>query len=783
MDLDTLRFGNFSQLGEAITDWEQMTKKLLTLKNDAEQNLKKKADRASWAGVNATVSREFIDKTAGEFGDAHTQAETITNILSDTHGELKDYRTQLNEAIEGGRKNSLSVTDTGDGTFRVQGPPPLVGQGPPVPEPPAGALESLKTQIEGILTKATESDRTAAEALRLIVDQAKYGFSGVSYENRDGAAEAIKKADEISKILKKDPDDISNTELNSLNTALAKYKNDPLFAEKVATDVGAKRVMQFYAEAADDSQFSVNPRSRQGLSDEQKQRMKLLSGLEKQLGTTLATASHSDSDAMQKWKSDVIANGGTNVRPNGQNPVYGFQVMSNFMRNGTFDKDFMHDYGTELIDYEKKHKSDEYAGLQRHKTREDVLPWDKTGGYERLHYGASNDAGTDPMTGFMEGLGHNAEASTEFFNEGKNFDYLTEEREWPKDYAETGAKTIAGYDSLGHALESATTGAAYDSHPPELHRDADTAKVAESVVQRYGQDAEYKDDKQTGLSGAQLMQKQQGIGDSLGKIGSAYIDDINWAMNGGGDKSLYAMDNGERSSLSERAHFNEGNFDVTKFISAVGQDPDGYASLGTAQQVYTTSLTDAHPPTIEADGDVNSTQAETSIRTGAEVQGVLDKSRAEEIKAEGVEADKKYNDAVDARIERDKVISGVVTGGFFSLVPEPATGLAATVVPIASGQAEGVTGALIDHNLDQYAEAHHRDNSEKSHADGNDIFASGNKASWQPGYSLLERADESDKWPRDKYQDLNEALIRAQNLGYTRGSQNQENVGQLPTPQ
>ncbi|MEU9989368.1 hypothetical protein AB0E10_21750 [Streptomyces sp. NPDC048045] len=121
MDLDALHHGNFSELGEAVTDWEEMTRKLATLKEDAQKNLKGKADKANWAGVNAKVSREFIDKTALEFTAAHTQAESITNILKDTRGELIAYRSQLVEAIAQGERKNLTVVDTGHGTFTVMG--------------------------------------------------------------------------------------------------------------------------------------------------------------------------------------------------------------------------------------------------------------------------------------------------------------------------------------------------------------------------------------------------------------------------------------------------------------------------------------------------------------------------------------------------------------------------------------------------------------------------------------------------------------------------------------
>ncbi|MFC4470020.1 hypothetical protein ACFPH6_36920 [Streptomyces xiangluensis] len=784
MDLDALRHGNFSKLGEAITDWEQMTKKLTDLQKDAETNLKPKADKAKWAGVNATVSREFITKTAAEFADAHTQADSITKILKDTRGELISYRTQLTDAIERGVKKNLTVMDTGNGTFTVTMNihPDRAVKGTHVPEHTQQDVDNFRDEIQRILTKATESDSSAADVLRLLVDQAKHGFSDANYKDRDSAAKAVAAAEELAKILKKDPSEVTNTELASLNSTLATYKNDPLFAEKFATDLGPKRTMQFYSDLANDSQFYVNPRSREGLSDAQKERMKLIGGFEKQLGMTLATASHSDSDDMQKWKNSVITEGGTNFRATGQSPVYGFQVMSNLMRNGEYKTDFLHDYGDALIDYEKKHTSDEYGGLQRRTTREDVLPWDRSAQYERLHYGAGNDAGGDPMTGFMEALGHNADASTDFFNEGKNFDYLTEDREWPKDFTSSDAKTLAGYDSLGHALESATKGAPYDADPPQLHRDAETAAVAEKVVQRYGQDAEYKDDKQTGLSGAQLQAKQQGIGDSLGSIGAAYIDDINWAMDGNADKSLFAMDNGERSSVADRAHFNTGDLSVTKFLSTVGQDPDGYAQITTAQQAYTTSLVNEYPPSIQSDGDVDSTRAETAIRTGAELQGITDRSRAEEVRVGQEEADKKYNDAIDARAEQHKMIAGLATGGLFSMAPEPSTGYAATVVPIVGEGVEGVVGGMIEKNIDEYAESQHRDNSEQGHTETNKVYDKGYHASWQPGYSVLTDANKSDAWSTDQYQYLSQELRTAHQLGYTSGSQMQQNVGSLPTP-
>ncbi|MFC5785575.1 MULTISPECIES: hypothetical protein [Streptomyces] len=155
MDLDALRHLNFSQLDDAIDDWDQMARGLKTVADNAEKNLKGKADRANWTGYNAAVTREFVDKTSGEFSDAHTQADTVTKILKDTRGELGTYKTQLNTLIDS--TTNMTVVDTGNGSFNV------------IPNPttdPAGAktnAASLRDQIEGILKKASESDTTAAK--------------------------------------------------------------------------------------------------------------------------------------------------------------------------------------------------------------------------------------------------------------------------------------------------------------------------------------------------------------------------------------------------------------------------------------------------------------------------------------------------------------------------------------------------------------------------------------------------------------------------------------------
>ncbi|MFF7977126.1 hypothetical protein [Streptomyces sp. NPDC007905] len=82
--------------------------------------------------------------------------------------------------------------------------------------------------------------------------------------------------------------------------------------------------------------------------------------LQKNLSMTLATASCSDSDGMKAWKSDLLREMNTSFHsdskfPSQQNPIgaLGSQVISNLMRQGEFDTEFLDDYRTKLFKRDK----------------------------------------------------------------------------------------------------------------------------------------------------------------------------------------------------------------------------------------------------------------------------------------------------------------------------------------------------------------------------------------------------------------------------------------------
>ncbi|MET7346878.1 hypothetical protein ABZT42_02615 [Streptomyces mirabilis] len=306
MDLDTLRLGNFASLGTAIDDWTRVVGNLETLEKNAREGLKGLADKANWTGVNATVSREFITKTAGEFTDAHTEASTIRNILKDTHEELVSYHEQLNEAISRGLKKNLTVMDTGNGSFTVTMNihPDRAAKGTTVPDHSEQDVTELRDDVQRILGRATHSDETASEALRAIVEQADYGFSGASYGDRDSATKALEDAEKYANLIKDKGDSMSPQEFDELNRNLAGYRNDPLFQEKFATTLGPQGTLDFWADLSDPSDGG----------DLQRARLDQLGEFQKNLSLTLAGATQSDSPAMRHWENDMVQLGDDPIR-------------------------------------------------------------------------------------------------------------------------------------------------------------------------------------------------------------------------------------------------------------------------------------------------------------------------------------------------------------------------------------------------------------------------------------------------------------------------------------
>ncbi|MFE2497252.1 hypothetical protein [Streptomyces scopuliridis] len=668
MDFEALHSANFKLLDDVVDDWTKMLGKLADLKTDAKDGLHGKANKANWAGVNATVSREFIGKTAGEFGDAHAQAESIRNILRDTQGELKTQQRLLKEAVERGRNNHMSVRPTGSGFTVTPNPDPAPANG-------QKDVDALRDELEGILRTATEIDSTASTSLKALVDLTDYGFSGQKYADRDSAANAIKEAENLARIAKKNPEDLTVKEFDALNAGLKKYSGDELFTERFAEQLGPKGTLEFWTGITDPNQ------NREVYSARHEQ----LGDLQKNLSLTLATATQADTPEMQRWKWEMTDLGSQPVHKN--STTQGFQVMSNLMRWGNFDDQFLKSYGSELMETEKAATSNGRHG---------ATVWTHVGPEPNLNR-TGEDSGSDPVIGYLKALSNSPDAATDFFNDPflskdedhdfktekgakeslSNFDYLFEERNWPPEMDENRDDSISGRNNLALALEAATTG-----HPAGELPTADTpphnaeqAGLMKSIVESISADNE-------------RLTKYGFMSDSMGQIASEYLPDINRAMTDDDDKDtdrLFPLV-GSQAEMEHR--------DVTRFLFTVGQNEEGYAAVEVSQKAYMANLMDYHlnpdlPEDLRYSKDPQFVVEQIAHGSG-EVSGTLAQARAEAVAGEAEEKDKAYEHSV---AQWKNGISGVVGTGVgvgTSFIASPVGGAA------AGGAAGTVTSVVLE---------------------------------------------------------------------------------------
>ncbi|MFR9799760.1 hypothetical protein ACL02U_28270 [Streptomyces sp. MS06] len=684
MDLDALRFADFGRLDTAVDDWSTMVLDLETLKEDAGEGLRGAADKADWAGYNATVTKEFIGKTAGEVADAHAQATSIRNILRDTRNELKVYQKKLQKALDLGLEKNLTVVSTGDGGFTVtmNVHPDRAAHGTTVPEHDEGDVTALRDEVQKILDGATESDSSAGTVLTALADQSAVGFSDAAYQDRDSADTAIKKADELAALAGKAPDDLTLEEFDRLNAGLAKYRGDRLFTERFATDLGPRRTLEFWSGITD-------PRTGSGRF---RDRLDQFDDLQRNLGLTLAGASRSDSAAMTDWKNDVIALGERRIGSPG-GPT-GFQVMSNLMRVGDYDDFFMNEYGTALMANERKLTDNgEHPNL--------VWRVGVAGGTMQYLNRIGDDSGADALTGYLKGLSNSPDAATAFFNEQylpkdddhksavSNFDYLFKDRDWPAERNLHGDELHTGQNNLALALEAATTG-----HPAGELPTADTpahneeqAKLFESLVTSISDDTGHLTDRGY-------------MSDSIGQITAEYLPDINRAMTDDSDEDtnrLFPVA-GSSATLNHR--------DVTAFLVAVGQNPEGYAAVEVANKQYMANLMDYHMnpdlPAGERYSDDTQFAVEQLAHGSGEISGTLAIGRQEAVAGPANQKDGSYDHAIS---QWKNAISGSIGTGI-------GVGTSFIATPMGGAVAGGVAGtvsSMVLEDLFQGVEGHAKD--------------------------------------------------------------------------
>ncbi|MDT3727950.1 hypothetical protein ROS62_24960 [Streptomyces sp. DSM 41972] len=677
---------DLGRLGTAVSDWKKVVGNLEQLETDARDGLKKKSDRARWEGVNAGVTRKFVDKTVKEFADLHTEANSIFQVLEDAHRELvslqKGVRTLTAEAKEKG----YTVQDNGDGTVSVglrhdaDAKKSKDGK-----DDTKADRQHYADSITRKIAHAHDIDVSAKLALKRAHGNDLYNAGHAKYGSLNDAQ--VERALELAK-KREGMSDRDLAELNRLLRHNGREKDGEFATEFFEGLGGPRQTLEFYAALSIDGTGQDASTSRlAGVQD-----------LQRYMGHALANATdpytpqslRGDRQHLPSWWGAEFRELGTQEieweRGQRAKP-YGYQVLGGLLRYGNYDPAFL----TPIAEHVTQLHQDEPKRFLSHghassDDRHGFNPSGKLG------------SGNDPLISVLEALGHSPEAAEQFFTDkptaynedgtiksGAKTDFTSyldlfadKDFEWAIDRNATHvgfdpeatdkARTY-GPDALGHALEAAATGRVYDSDvvDPSVKHSKAQAELVHDIVEKFSKNPDLLTHNMNGDLEDEETGPLYALRDSLGNIAADYMGDFQQTMYQEPADSKALPVNGAPAKL--------GYGDAQKFLGLVGQDPDAYNAITAAQQAYTTAvvhqfldaerkaLTGEYGPLV---GDL--------VAPGAAIAGIMSNARADAIYDYHTASNAEYNEAVEDKAKWVGRFLGLGTGAIpppFSVATEP----------------------------------------------------------------------------------------------------------------
>ncbi|MFI8850509.1 PPE domain-containing protein [Streptomyces sp. NPDC053499] len=630
---------NLGPLREAVREWGKLPEELRKSITSFNRTVSGPLESSDWKGDAAEAAFKKFRHIRSQMTEAAGEAENIGVVMSealkafeDAQEDLKSIEKAVSAKLPDGSESWLKVNPK-EGVVHLQSPdgkPVTPGQQKAYHE----AIVSYNNRIREILENAAIADKRLKTALQ--IDPAGKGFNDdIAAHLKDVDKETKEDVDAALKLAQDKGPEMSEKELSRLNGLLAKNAKNADFAEQFATGLGPKGSLDFWYNMALPRTEQRGP-SGSVRVDWTKGEAARRAALQDNLGVVMGLASNSNSPEMTQWKKDMLDISMDRIhadeakgKPYADKGPYNAQVLSNLMRTGKWDSNFLNSYGDKLMD-----KDQEKAV---HNMKNDPPSKWISGGLSDsafLNFGPKNDAGEDPVTGLMEAFNHNPDASTEFFKDQDHFDYLTKEREWPKDgeTADEGKlKDVkAGHQSLAHALTAATTGHEWDApleHPPNHTKDQ--AHVMSELVK--GVEAQKGDH----------IKLEPGMHEAIGRAAAEYTPDLFRAMKeGSGDVKLFPL---------QGAQADIGHIDASGFLLQLGQDPDANAAMRQAQKLYTSEVLEHHlGGDLPADQRYDATPKETVqeiLRASGEVSGTLTIGQQEALVGPAVARDEDFERA------------------------------------------------------------------------------------------------------------------------------------------
>ncbi|MFE5676425.1 hypothetical protein ACFQ7B_22495 [Streptomyces erythrochromogenes] len=670
------------KLQTAVTDWTAMAGKLDEMAEDARNGMKAKSDKAEWSGVTAGVARGFVDKTAKEFEDAAKAAKGMHLVLADAHATFKAAQDELKRLAAEAPAAGFRI----DATGRVSAVPlPTEAErnaarhDPDYQQTLNAHRSAWQSQVNRAVENAQDADDSLVRALGANATD-EHDFSGPKFTTLD-AEQAARAADLMKKVTGPGGTARNVEALRELEELLDDNREDPEFSTGLFRTIGAEGTLQMY------SAMSLDATS---LGAAGKDRALMVANIQSDMGAMLGLATHKDVPGHldAAWTAQLMRAGRKEMDVfGGVRQIYGYQALGALLREGKYDTEFLTSVGRDMIAMDRKDP--------------DAWEFHTPIGLETvLNQGPEGGRGFYPLTGLMEALGNNPDAATAFFNEpvredsnkdgivtkddkavggqhGKDrgmVDYMLDKKPYMDgfDITPTGDLRPA-HQALGDALMAAVShrGPGDEDAPPVAHT-REMAAVMERIVEKIGDKPELVDAKPGDPEGP-----LNGLSGHFGQMAAEYMPDIQ-----------AAADNNSRTikANGEMAEFDKAG--MARFIGAVGQDPDAYGAMTTAQRTFTTVLVNdvfAHRGEY-ADVDA---AIRVAVHPGGEVAGMLAQARAEGTFGANAHKVEEYVKGVEENAKWVNRGISAAGGKYLELVPLAGDVVGALQEDIAASVVEG----------------------------------------------------------------------------------------------
>ncbi|MEV6746318.1 DUF6571 family protein [Streptomyces sp. NPDC051080] len=646
------------KLKEAADDWSEMVTKLEKLADDARQGMKAKSDKARWQGVNSDVTKPFIGKTAKEFEDAGAQAKGIKLLLADAHTSLKTAKDALVRIRdEEGPAAGIHVDAKGKVTPQHDLESDIAARHDPYYSEALrkqnDAVSSWQRKIDRIVEDCSDADESLKRALAANVKD-DHNFTAPKYKSLD--AEQVDRALGLMKKVTGDGGTARNVAaLRELEDLLDDNRNDPEFAPDFYRKLGAEGTLESYMKMSLDA-TSLGPAGQD--------RANMVRNIQSDMGAMLglATKTSTPDHLGAGWTTQLMKAGHKQIDVPGAGfaKLYGYQALGALLREGTYDKSFLLSVGRDMVAMDKKNPD----------IWHDSLPSDQK---MLINLGETGGKGFNPLTGLMEAMSNNPEASAAFFDEplredtnkdgivttddaalkGKKaqdvVDYMLGKKPMDDWYDTTvGGETAPGQTAMGNALEAAVTGRVPgDEGAPPVEHGKHMSSVMEKVVAKIGAEPELvaEDGRLNGLT------------QNFGNMAAEYMPDLQATAENGANQI---------KPLGTPAEFKKD--EMAFFLGAVGQDPQAYGAITNAQQAYTTALVSDVFQHLDKHSDIGEA-VRNAVHPGGEIAGIMTEARAQGIYEAQVAEDKEYNESVAENAKWTNRIIDAVGGKYVEMLP------------------------------------------------------------------------------------------------------------------